>query len=230
MTSVELLRALLFLCLLHRCVQADVNTAVLSKMITYFDNNVKPDTTMDVDPQYAMAINVPKEQCTVETSNIETVFSREEAATVKSIIINKTLCELCTNSQNVIATRPLSRHAHAEHILLYPTNNSSMDKLLRNANANSCVVFYSCYSPCVNRCINGENNILEGLSNWKNKHGGMNVFVFTHIWTRGQGEKNLAVEFQKIDEIVPLYRCYGVEHNCIKCGDNNNMIQPACLN
>lgn len=185
---------------------------------------------MAVDPQYAMAINVPKEQCTDETSNIETVFSSAEADTVKSIIINKTLCELCTNSQNVIATRPLSRQIHAEHILLYPTNNSPMDKLLRNANANSCVVFYTSYSPCVNRCINGENNILEGLSNWKNKHGGINVIVFTNIWTKGKGQKNLAVEFQKIDEIVPLYRCYGDGHNCTKCGDNNNKIQPACLN
>lgn len=189
-------------------------------------SSVQPDTKPDA--QYAIAINVPKKQCTDETSNIENVFSREEAARVKRIILNKTICDLCTNSQNVIATRPISKETHAEDALLYPINNSPMDRLLNRANQDRCVVFYTYNSPCVNKCISGRNNILDGLSNWKNKQkDNINVFVFQEIWHKDTWRKNLEAEFQKINSIVPLYRYYKGE--CKKCENNGKWNKECCL-
>ncbi|XP_065138282.1 uncharacterized protein [Paramisgurnus dabryanus] len=210
-------RGLIFLCLLQLSVQANVNTAVLTKMIQYFNNNVQPKTKPDI--QYAIAISVPEKQCTDETSSIETVFSREDAEKVQTILTNGQTCELCTNSQNVIAARPKSDKIHAEYVLLYPPGNSPMDKLLEKAKDNDCVVFYTYNSPCVTKCIDGERSILEGLSNWKNKRNqGLNVFVFHIVWHKDVWRSDLSEEFKKIDEKVPLYQCYGAERmNCFKC-------------
>ncbi|XP_065138289.1 uncharacterized protein [Paramisgurnus dabryanus] len=210
---------LIFLCLLQLRVQANVNTAVLNKMIQYFDNNVQPKTMSDI--QYAIAISVPEQQCTDETSSIETVFSKGDAEKVKTILTNGQTCELCTNSENapIIAARPKSDKIHAEYVLLYPVGNSLMDKLLEKAKENNCVVFYTYNSPCVTKCISGEKNIIEGLSNWKNKRSqGINVFVFRTVWHKDAWRKDLSEEFKKIDAIVPLYQCYGAERiNCFKC-------------
>lgn len=196
-------------------------------------SSVQPDTKPDA--QYAIVINVTKEQCTDETFDIVTVFSREEAATVKTTILSGSTCVLCTNSQNVIATRPKSKKIHAEVDLLYPQRapqrESPMHTLLEKANQDSCIVFYTYNSPCVHKCISGANNILNGLSNWKNKHKENNVFVFQSIWRKDTWrQKTLADEFQKINKIVPLYRCYGIDMICYKCEDNgqwNNHCLPG---
>ncbi|XP_065138283.1 uncharacterized protein [Paramisgurnus dabryanus] len=233
MACMVALRGLILVCLLQLSVQVDVNPAVLAKIIQYFDKNVQPKS----GAQYAIAISLSKEQCTDETFSIKTVFSKEEAKIVKDTInCDSQICELFTDSINVIAARPDLKNPndHSEYRLLYNKNNgfpdSPMDKLLRNANENSCVVFYTFNSPCVERCIDGNKNILEGLSNWKNKQKeGVNVFVFRNIWHIDLKE-DLTQKFQKIDNIVPLYRCHGAEQfNCIKCGDDNHQIQRDCV-
>ncbi|XP_073719065.1 uncharacterized protein [Misgurnus anguillicaudatus] len=212
---------LIFLCLLHLPVQMDVSTTVLAKMIQYFDDNVQPKP----GAQYAIAIRLSKEQCTDETFSIETVFSRADVEKVNKTLTDGQTCELCTDSKNVIAANPQYKNPknHSEYRLLYPVGKSPMDNLLKNVDKNSCVVFYTYNSPCVKECISGEKNILEGLSNWKNKQqGGVNFFVFQNIWKKDKSKKNLSKEFQKIEEKVPLYRCFGEQINCLKYGDNNN--------
>ncbi|KAG1948265.1 hypothetical protein F2P79_012078 [Pimephales promelas] len=87
MAPVVPLRGLIFLGLLHLCVQGiqgDVNTAVLAKMTQYFYDNVQPKTKMGIDAQYAIAISVSKDQCTDEEQfDIQTVFSKQDAKHVK---------------------------------------------------------------------------------------------------------------------------------------------------
>ncbi|CAM4550288.1 unnamed protein product [Leuciscus chuanchicus] len=141
------LRGLIFLCLLHLCVQGvqgDVNTAVLEKMTQYFYDNVQPKNEQQTDAQYAIAISVPQDQYRKETFNIEDVFSKQDAVNVKDKLNKGEKCLLnegdgCT-SGNVIATRPdmnKKPEEHAEHILLYPLGNSPMDKLLEKADSQS---------------------------------------------------------------------------------------------
>ncbi|KAK9961821.1 hypothetical protein ABG768_007221 [Culter alburnus] len=206
------MRGLIFLCLLHLCVQGiqGVNTAVLAKMIQYFYDNVQPKTQSQTDAQYAIAIGVPPEQCTKEGSDIQTVFPQQDAKLVKDKLKNGEKCFLCTSS-NVIATRPdLITKEHSEHIL--------------------CVVFYSYNSPCVKTCIKSEDNILAGLSNWINiRKEGMNAFVFQEIWQKDK-KKDLQEEFLKINAVVLLYHCKKTSNvmACRKCVENNIM-DPFCL-
>ncbi|KAK9961829.1 hypothetical protein ABG768_007229 [Culter alburnus] len=229
------LKGLVVLCLLHLCVQsiqADVNPAALAKMIQYFDDNVQPKTKPDV--QYAIAITVPQAQCTQEGSDIQTVFSREDAQNVRNILNNGEKCVLCTPSQNVIAARPTQKpREHAEHFLLYPIGNSPMDKLLALADQNSCIVFYSYNSPCVTRCIQSDDNILNGLENWKNiRKEAMNVFVFEKIWQKDEWRKDMEKDLLKIHAQVPLYRC-DINNNVMECQNcvekNTGKVIPFCL-
>ncbi|KAL1250519.1 hypothetical protein QQF64_018315 [Cirrhinus molitorella] len=213
MASVVPLRGLvIFLCLLHLCVQGiqDVNTVCLAKMTQYFYNNVQPKTKKGHDAQYSLSIYVPPAHCVHKNANIKNKFDTDEASHVRRLLINGAKCELCTKAKNVIASRPVRiderTTEHSEHVLLYPVGNSLMDKLLKKAKDHSCVVFYSYNSPCVKTCLQGADNILEGLRNWRNKRKGtMNAFVFQEIWQKDRG-KDLATEFRNIDAIVPLYR------------------------
>lgn len=109
-------------------------------------------------------------------------------------------CLLCTDSCNVIAAGPnLTTKKHSEHVLLYPLGGSPMDKLLEQADQNSCVAFYSYNSPCVKTCIQGKDNILNGLSNWINtRKVGMNALVFEEIWQKDRN-KYLPAEFLNIN-------------------------------
>ncbi|XP_073779451.1 uncharacterized protein isoform X1 [Danio rerio] len=194
-------------------------------------SSVQPKTKPDV--QYAIAIVVPQALCTDEQSDIQTVFSTEEAAHVKDLLTNGQTCVLCTNSQNVIAARPTQKpKEHAEHILLYPLSNSPMDKLLAKADPNSCVVFYSYNSPCVTKCIQSTDNILAGLANWKNiRKDAMNVFVFGKIWQKDAWRKDMAKDLLMIYDQVPLYRCdssNGMQcKNCVE--KNTKIVDSFCL-
>nr|XP_055053427.1 uncharacterized protein LOC129438633 [Misgurnus anguillicaudatus] len=204
----------------------DKMITVLAKLIQYFDENVQPKTKLDV--QYSIAILLSKEQCTDENFSIETVLSRANAEKVKKTITDG---QIFTELPNVIAARPDPQNSknHSEYRLLYNNNNSfpdsPMDKLLKNAKENSCVIFYTYNSPCVKKCINGKKNILEGLSNWKNKHEcGINVFVYRKVWHKDIN-KNFSKEFKKIDEKVPLYFCH--DNKIFKWNDNKNMKLPV---
>ncbi|XP_052393138.1 uncharacterized protein LOC127941780 [Carassius gibelio] len=212
-------------------IERDVNPAALDYIFKYFADNVQPKTQKQSDAQYAIAISVLRAQCTDEHADIQNVFSNKDAKKVKDELDKGQKCLLCTDSRNVIAARPnRTTKEHSEHVLLYPLGESPMDKLLEQADQNSCVVFYSYNSPCVNRCIRRQDNILNGLSNWINtRKNRMNAFVFEEIWNKDR-EKNLEEEFLKINAIVPLYRCKrtsaGME--CWKCVENNN-VDTFCL-
>ncbi|XP_043114693.1 uncharacterized protein si:dkey-96g2.1 [Puntigrus tetrazona] len=224
------LRALVVLCLLHLSVQgirAEVSLAALAKIINYFDENVQPKA----DAQYAIAISVPLDQCTKEDAVIEDVFSKEDAQKVKDVISKGKICVLCTKSSNVIATRPNGKtKEHSEHILLYPLDDSPMNELLKKADEKSCVVFYSYNSPCVTKCIQSADNILSGLSNWKNIRKENNVFVFNKIWQKDAWRKDMEKDLLKINE-VPLYRCNKTNKmECQKCVEKNTQkVIAFCL-
>uniref|UniRef100_A0A8C1FRE5 Uncharacterized LOC109060409 n=1 Tax=Cyprinus carpio TaxID=7962 RepID=A0A8C1FRE5_CYPCA len=237
MVSVVPLRGLvIFLCLLHLCVQGneEVNTVCLAQMTQYFYDNVQPKTKQGTDAQYALSIYVPPAHCVYSGTKIKNVFDKEDAALVKTLLNKGAKCELCTELKNVIASRPVridkKRTEHSEHVLLYPVCNSLMDKLLKKARNQSCVVFYSYNSPCVETCLQSADNITEGLRNWINKRKGqMNAFVFQEIWHR-DNDRDRQTEFQNIDKIVPLYRCMRISNamECRKCV-NNNVVDPFCL-
>uniref|UniRef100_A0A8C1XIS3 Uncharacterized protein n=1 Tax=Cyprinus carpio TaxID=7962 RepID=A0A8C1XIS3_CYPCA len=239
MVSVIPLRGLvIFLCLLHLCVQGiqEMNTVCLAQMTQYFYDNVQPKTKQGADAQYALSIYVPPAHCTDKHAKIENVFDKDDAAQVKTLLNKGVTCKLCTKPKNVIASRTVKIDErtieHSEHVLLYPVDNSLMDKLLEKARDQSCVVFYSYNSPCVETCLQSADNITEGLRNWINKRGKkgqINAFVFQEIWHR-DNDRDLKKGFHNIDKIVPLYRCRRNRNamGCRKCV-NNNVVDPFCL-
>ncbi|RXN38242.1 hypothetical protein ROHU_001296 [Labeo rohita] len=83
MASVVPLRGLvIFLCLLHLCVQGiqDVNTVCLAKMTQYFYDKVQPKTKNGTDAQYALSIYLPPAHCVDRHANIKNKFDNDEAA------------------------------------------------------------------------------------------------------------------------------------------------------
>uniref|UniRef100_A0A673KV54 Uncharacterized protein n=1 Tax=Sinocyclocheilus rhinocerous TaxID=307959 RepID=A0A673KV54_9TELE len=212
-----------------KCTRNKVNTVLHENCDIVLSYSVQPKA----DAQYAIAISVPQDQCTKEGAVIETVFSKENAKYVKDVITKGEKCVLCTTSSNVIATRPNgTTKEHSEHILLYPLGNSPMDKLLKKTDQNSCVVFYSYNSPCVTKCIQSTDNILDGLSNWKNmRKEGMNVFVFEKIWQKDAWRKDMDKDLLQINAEVPLYRCNRKNvMECQKCVEKNTgKVIPFCL-
>ncbi len=195
--------------------------------------SVQPKTKQVDDAQYALSIYVPPAHCTDKHANIKNVFDNYEAARVHTLLNKGSKCEFCTNRKNVIASRPVynnKKAEHSEHVLLYPVGKSLMDKLIAKTRDQSCIVFYSYNSPCVNKCLQGADNILEGLRNWINKRKGqLNVFVFQEIWKKDK-KTVLETEFKNIDAIVPLYRCMRIRNamECRKCV-KNNVVDPFCL-
>ncbi|RXN13210.1 hypothetical protein ROHU_009833 [Labeo rohita] len=83
MASVVPLRGLvIFLCLLHLCVQGiqDVNTVCLAKMTQYFYDKVQPKTKEGADAQYALSIYLPPAYCVDSKTEIKNKFDNDDAA------------------------------------------------------------------------------------------------------------------------------------------------------
>ncbi|XP_030632704.1 NLR family CARD domain-containing protein 3-like [Chanos chanos] len=188
-----------------------------------------------VDPdghprQYAVAINVPRDQCQKNFNPTGSNFLLgEDANLVKNIIKNETY-SVYQGSELIAAGQEQKKgyKRHSESLLLNPPNNSPKTKLLKSK-TESCLIFYSFNSPCVRSCLN-ENvpqNLLKGLDEIK-AHSGLKAFVFNQIW--GEDAKaNLADKFRLVSARVPLCRCDS-DNECHSCGGGGNTpIAKACL-
>ncbi|XP_051719353.1 uncharacterized protein si:dkey-96g2.1 isoform X2 [Ctenopharyngodon idella] len=219
------LRVLLLGIVLLSCIQSVVNQNVdretLSRIQGYFRNNFYNNG------QYAVAINVPQQQCQRGFSPTRFNFlTHDPSATVRLNTV--------PNSMNVYRGRQViaagfHTNAHSEHLLMNPTNNSPLTNLM-NTNRDGCVVFYTLNSPCLNRCLNNNNinNILQSLVEL-NAYNGIKAFVYTSIYTYDQNSRGLRNGLQQIANRVPLYRCD--RGSCILCGRPGSNIQviDQCL-
>ncbi|XP_048016770.1 uncharacterized protein LOC125248692 [Megalobrama amblycephala] len=235
------LRVFIF-CLLQLCIQCDempVNTEVLAEMIQYFDNKLQP-TWYDQRgrigySQYAVLIRVPYQQCTGQFS-LDSVFTNEVRNAFNDFKTNsrQRFYEVTRGSVRLTAAKPSrplgsEENDHAEFILIYHrdyTNRSPLEKILSMNNDDKCVVLYTYYSPCIEKCINGAyDNILDGLSFWQESQTtGIKAFVFQEIWPNDSTgvPEDQQQQFTKINNLVPLYRCVYDDDNemeCYKCGD-----------
>ncbi|XP_056330035.1 uncharacterized protein LOC130242041 [Danio aesculapii] len=160
--------------------------------------------------QFAVAINVPKEQC-----------RRGFIPSQKTFLTN----DMLKNVKLYLQKKPVYRgteliaaghkKAHSEHLLMNPPNNSPLKHLLNKPNG-GCVVFYTVLSPCVEKCLQSE-VILAGLEELK-KYQGMKAFVYTHIYNKDKDKRNLRDELKKIADRVPLYNCN--LQCCVFCEDD----------
>lgn len=191
--------------------EVDINT--LARIQRFFHKNYANGS------QYAVAINVPKEQCRrgffPSTANF---LINDKSEDVKPYIKRDSI-QIYQGTELIAAG--VHKDAHSEHLLMNPPNNSPLTHLL-NKWKNNCVVFYTLNTPCVGKCLNSE-VVLSGLRELEN-YQGMKAFVYTNIYDKDQNKQNLRNELQKIARRVPLYRCG--RNGCIYC--ENNVID-ACL-
>lgn len=197
--------------------------------------------------QYSVLIRVPNKNC-LDGFSLDSFDTNEETA-FKDFKTNRErrLYEVTKDSVCLAATKPSldptsssGENDHAEYILIYPRDAantpSPLQKMLDMVNDDQCVVLYSYNSPCITKCINGEDDsILPGLSNWKNiQTTGINAFVFQNIWSKDSTglPEDQNEQFIKINDLLPLYRC--VKNNnqmqCYKCGKAGSQnLLPDCV-
>ncbi|KAK2880713.1 hypothetical protein Q8A67_017981 [Cirrhinus molitorella] len=206
----------------------DINT--LARIINFFEQNYKKINADGTPGQYAIAINVPKNQCQQNFyPNQSNFLTQENAVNVRNAITNIT-SRLYQGAELIAAgIRKMRRYIkHSESLLLHPTDNSPMTNLL-NKRKDGCTVFYTFNSPCVDSCLNATNNrsIINALQKWK-RHSGIKAFVFKNIWEKDIG-KDLQTKFKQIAARIPLYRCVN-ETECYACnGEGNSTIDANCL-
>ncbi|XP_039534659.1 uncharacterized protein LOC120483593 [Pimephales promelas] len=226
------------------CDHEQVNIDVLVKMIQFFDDKLQP-TKHDRPYQYSVVIRVPYQQCT-EQFSLDSVFNTDEMENAFNDFKTngqRRLCEVTQDLFSLAAAKPSwiqmtgssEETLHSEYALIYPmdaTNTSPMDKILRMPNDDQCVVLYTYYSPCIEKCINYKaDTILYDLSKWLNTHKtGIKALVFQEIW-----HKDWSVvrdQFAKINNRVPLYRCVkeNSQTKCYKCGDaSSETLNQNCV-
>ncbi|KAI4882541.1 hypothetical protein NFI96_034473, partial [Prochilodus magdalenae] len=227
------LRATVLLCLLAlgcRHVEGDaVDAKTLARIIEFFNNNYKKVEKGDVR-QFAVAINVPKEQCLKDfVPNNDNFLTKEVATNVKNKIYDRKIA--LYEGSELIAAGTLERkkyNRHSESILMNPAESSPMAKLLNNRKE-GCVVFYTYNSPCIDTCINitSKYNILEMLKTWS-KRTELKAFVYRNIW-KFDKDKNLSDKFKVINDYVLLYRCVSAQE-CYKCYPQGKINQHCVTN
>ncbi|XP_016419901.1 uncharacterized protein LOC107749302 [Sinocyclocheilus rhinocerous] len=172
----------------------------LGKITEFFRKNYETG-------QYAVAINVPKEQCITFD---ELTFLKGENDVRQSL---QESLHIYVGTE-LIAAGVLG-NKHSEDLLMNPPNGSYLTQLLKKKGLDGCVVFYTLNSPCIDNCLsNNEDSILPGLAELK-AHTGIKAFAFKHIYQWDQNKNNLPAELGKVAERVPLYRCF---YECILCG------------
>ncbi|XP_014067041.1 uncharacterized protein [Salmo salar] len=191
--------------------------------------------------QYAMAVLLTQQQCTqnraifdvgVQPQDVQDKLNGNNVYTGNRLIA-------ATPLRIVQAGRP-PKTDHAEYRLLGGGNNSPMRALINNAgrNAADCIVFFSTYSPCLEKCNNprGQNNILPFMEVFNGFDNNRKAFVFSSVWDPSRnhpGVTNPARQwvlesFKRIDRYLPVYRCD--RNGCYHCVDNTDPQTNQCLN
>ena len=202
--------------------------------------------------QYAVAINVPADQCRSGFTQ-DNFLSKDSAKTVKEDLEHK---HLYMGSQLVAATpkEPGQTNAvHSERALLmceYSNDGVTPMQYLQNENKDGCVVFYTYNSPCLKLCLNeakdkeAKEAIEKKISLKRRKipslvqkcilgslsvltdHVGPKAFVFSRVYIEDLESEALKAALKEVADKVPLYKCDA--NSCVKCLDNGQIIEK-CL-
>ncbi|XP_073780292.1 uncharacterized protein [Danio rerio] len=207
----RVLLGVILLCFIQNVINEEVDIETLSRLKQYFHMYVYDKG------QYAVAINVPKEQCQSGFEPSKDNFLTKE--NWDDVTIQRNSKKVYEGTELIAAG--VHKEAHSEYLLMNPENNSPLTRLLNNKNR--CVVFYTLNSPCVGKCLYNK-VVLAGLKELQ-KYQGMKAFVYTNIYTEDQTDPELRAELKTIADLVPLYRCKG--NSCISCGQD---VIDACLN
>ncbi|XP_062408955.1 uncharacterized protein LOC134099935 [Sardina pilchardus] len=236
----------------------EVDLKTLARITGVFQTEYQPSgqTESGDGVQFALAINVPADQCGATFS--QNFLSQENAGTVKQQLTDKNLYQ---GPQMVAATPKGSSSTskiHSERALLMCAGfNQAVTpvKNLLNKDKGGCVVFYTYNSPCLEYCLNqardeNERNretVQKERAEKKGKtanvapavakcildslstlanHNGPKAFVFSQVYRKDKNNPDLAAALKKVAEQVPLYKC--TTNSCVKCLKNDEIVNQ-CL-
>ncbi|XP_055721488.1 uncharacterized protein LOC129813224 isoform X3 [Salvelinus fontinalis] len=189
--------------------------------------------------QYAMAVLLTQQQCTQNGANFDVGVQPQ-------VVQNRLQHYSVYIGDRLIAAIPDT--FHAEYLLLGhdKTNPSKMQTLLTAAKPNDCIVFFSNYSPCLERCNfpDGETSILPFMTIFNGWNANRKAFVFSSVWDPSKHHPGVTKptkqqvfdSFRRIDGYLPLYRCVRFQekniwvNKCYRCVTaNTNPETNDCL-
>ncbi|XP_033026927.1 uncharacterized protein LOC117059364 [Lacerta agilis] len=187
---------------------------------------------------YAVAVRLDNRYCRSPTrQNLETALPRNQMNQMRNEISRKNGMYNPQQIGDVVAARPnfLERSVqHAEWRLLTGDQNSPVERILANKDQNSCLIFFSQLSPCVNRCLNENDmkNIVRVVNPLFNRYNeDSRAFVFESIYRKDAVKEHEVVlgAWQRIQR-APLFRCYAGNRACIQCFNSNQPVSNSpCL-
>ncbi|XP_048016781.1 uncharacterized protein LOC125248704 [Megalobrama amblycephala] len=182
-----------------------VNLTSLTKIIDFFKQNYTIKTAEGYSKPYAVAINVPKNQCN-GSFDPSTFLTRENTTNVTDAIYNNSRFY---KGNELIAVGPRSLNDCKINPVSELLTNG-FEELLKRRN-DSCVVFYSVCCIYI--------NIEPALETLKN-HSGIKAFVFSEVYGVDENVhqcsmhiKYCAQNCKEIVKYVPFYRC---KQHCVK--------------
>lgn len=196
-----------------------------------------PDARTHRPRQYALAINVPPEQCADYVD--QNFLSKYPAVQVKNSMSSGD--NLYTAAELIGAERRRIKkdvYIHSESVLLRIPDKQGEVPMLRllKQYSTGCVAFYTYNSPCVQTCTdpNGQYSILPALEQLFQSYKGHKAFIFSEVFPKDITKTELAERLKLVDAIIPLYRCprneqTGKIDECFVCRDSAGKIAERCL-
>lgn len=196
-----------------------------------------------LEGQFAMAVRIPQKQCEEGGFTLTNYYTA-----IKNSIGEQFTGGIYSagSPPQIIAARP--KGLHAELRLLQtkykfaiiekqsvPVKTQSVLHKLK-VNKNDCIVFYSFYSPCLDKCMtdSASTSIVDDLLEFDYWPRSQTAFVFNVVYDPSKSDasklKSTKAEvsraFDFLNGLIPLYRCNA--HYCQWCG-RNNVNEHPCL-
>ncbi|XP_042328659.1 uncharacterized protein LOC121933256 [Sceloporus undulatus] len=180
---------------------------------------------IDAKYEYAVAVRLDKPYCINPTpENLETALPMREMRRMHNAIRQRNGLYVPDEISNIVAARPeTNTQKHAEWRLLSGGQNSPVDRMLAGKDRqNSCLIFFTHFSPCIDRCLNpnDKGSIVDMVNFLFNTfERDLRAFVFETIYPDD------AMKIEKVDEAwgrikdAPLFRCD--INSCILCFNNS---------
>ncbi|XP_038841126.1 uncharacterized protein LOC120039828 [Salvelinus namaycush] len=176
--------------------------------------------------QYAMAVLLTHQQCTQNGAIFDVVVQPQ-------VVQNSLQQNGFYIGARLIAAIPDTYHAEyrlLSHVIMNP---SPMDTLINIAHHDDCIVFFSNYSPCLERCNfpDGETSILPFMTVFNSWNANRKAFVFSSVWdptkhhpgVTNPSRQQVFDSFRRIDGYLHLYRCVRFQekniwvNRCYRC-------------
>ncbi|XP_036439777.1 uncharacterized protein LOC118817317 [Colossoma macropomum] len=168
--------------------------------------------TIALNGEYAFLITTTEEAC--GNYNIFVTKLNKQLQQIHNFFVTSDERGII-GTDDIIAARP-DDNFHAEHWILF-NNDNEIRK--RTQNPNTCVLFFTNYSPCVDRCASPDNaqSIIKNLREkllFRNINADWKAFVFYTVYDKDETRiPELQQALTTIEEFLPVFRCTSYSQN-----------------